>query len=401
MMRIAYLCVLVASVLLGGCRDNPNYCEDHLNKDCRSEPLCDSTDDCDAPSVCNTNTRSCVECTADEAQACIGDKPTCGNDNKCRGCEAHNECTASSNVCLPSGQCANELDVAYVAPAAQGGTDNDQCTRATPCTKVSEALARRRDYVKFTGETDEGGTTTINNQNVTLLADPGAKLIRTSNGLHVAITGSSQVEIYDLEISGGSGNQGIGISLPAGNTATLTLDRVTIIGNAGGGVSISGAQFEITNSIIVKNGGVGSSFGGVDVDDIVNAGLHRLDFNTIAENTGPGSANTGINCGTVFAPLVFSNNIVYANIVTGSGRQVGGSANCVMDFSDVGPDASAGANNINVDPLFVRPTDNDFHLMPNSPAKDAADPSATLDRDIDGDARPQGDRRDMGADEVR
>jgi hypothetical protein len=38
--------------------------------------------------------------------------------------------------------------------------------------------------------------------------------------------------------------------------------------------------------------------------------------------------------------------------------------------------------------------------MDNSPAKDAADPSASLVSDIDGDSRPQGPRRDMGADEV-
>lgn len=395
-MRITYLCVLVASVFLGGCRDNPNYCEDHLNKDCRSEPLCDSTDDCDAPSVCNTSTRSCVECTPGEAQACIGDKPTCGIDNKCRACELHSECMASSNVCLPSGQCANELDVAYVAPAAQGGSDNDQCTRDTPCTKVSEALARRRDYVKFTGETDEGGTTTINNQNVTLLADPGAKLIRTSNGVHVEITGSSQVAIYDLEIRGASGNQGIGISVPTGNTATLTLSRVRILENTGGGVSISGAQFDISNSIVAKNGAPSAPFGGVFITQ-ANAGMRRFEFNTITQNQATVSITPGLLCSAIATRLDLANSIVYGN---GTGAQVEG-ANCSWSYSDIGPTTAPGTENINMDPMFVNATEDNFHLMPTSPAKDAADPSATLDRDIDGDARPQGDRRDMGADEVK
>lgn len=44
--------------------------------------------------------------------------------------------------------------------------------------------------------------------------------------------------------------------------------------------------------------------------------------------------------------------------------------------------------------------DTSHHLKTASPVKDLADPSATLPVDIDGDTRPQGPRRDMGADEI-
>ena len=74
---------------------------------------------------------------------------------------------------------------------------------------------------------------------------------------------------------------------------------------------------------------------------------------------------------------------------------------CSASYSDVGPDASPGVSNINMDPLFVNLLQNDFHLMNTSPAKDLADPLATLANDIDGDTRPQGVERDMGADEVK
>jgi hypothetical protein len=322
-------------------------------------------------------------------------------------------------TCLPTGACGTDADVAYVDPS---GTDNNACTLATPCLKVMKALATRRLFIKFHGVTNEA--VSINDQNVTLLADPGAKLTRTSNGLLLEIRGSSRVEIYDLEISGASGMNNPGISMPVGNTATLTLTRAvvtsnagggisasggaltvtqsTISSNAGGGISASGSQFDITNSFIVSNGGASAVFGGVTIDGIgVNAqGAHRIDFNTIAANLGPAGVNLGIACGTVLTPLTFTNNIIYANIVSGGGKQIAG-MNCSTAYSDIGPDAASGTGNINADPMFVNPALSNFHLMSGSPAKDAADPAATLSVDFDGDGRPQGAQRDIGADEVK
>jgi hypothetical protein len=49
----------------------------------------------------------------------------------------------------------------------------------------------------------------------------------------------------------------------------------------------------------------------------------------------------------------------------------------------------------------VRSVQRDFHLMGTLPAKDAANPAATLVDDTDGDVRPQGLRRDIGADEIK
>jgi hypothetical protein len=46
----------------------------------------------------------------------------------------------------------------------------------------------------------------------------------------------------------------------------------------------------------------------------------------------------------------------------------------------------------------VNPANNDFHLGPNSPARDAVDAGPTLD--FEGDPRPRGDRFDLGADEA-
>ena len=50
---------------------------------------------------------------------------------------------------------------------------------------------------------------------------------------------------------------------------------------------------------------------------------------------------------------------------------------------------------------FVDAIRDDFHLQPTSPLRDAADPAATLATDVDGEIRPQGPGRDLGADEIK
>jgi hypothetical protein len=285
-----------------------------------------------------------------------------------------------------------------------------------------------RPFVKIaSGTIADSQTTTIDGKAVTIFADPGAKLSTTTPGVILRVqSNNADVRIFDLEITGATGAGNAAISIPNGGNPRLTLTSVRIDGNqgvglsaaggivvlsrcavtanAGGGVAISGAQFDITNSVIALNGGSSSLFGGVDISQTPNtAGIYRLDFTTITANLGQPTipVNTGINCSSIGKMLVFDSNIVYGNAVNGGGQQVGGSALCSMSYSDVGPDPTTGTNNINMPPMFANAAQGDFHLANASPAKDAANPAATLDVDIDGDSRPQGARRDMGADEVR
>jgi len=57
-----------------------------------------------------------------------------------------------------------------------------------------------------------------------------------------------------------------------------------------------------------------------------------------------------------------------------------------------------GTHNISLDPLFVDPADDDYHLRAGSPCIDAGT-DAGVTTDIDGDPRPIGVRVDIGADE--
>lgn len=423
--RTWIMLVLAVSIeLLAACK-NEQHCVGNPHDDCRlgdAQTSCSSSEQCAAPTpACDIDLMACVQCTPAEAGACAGTTPVCGSDNMCVGCSKHADC--ASSACLPEGSCGSDSNVAYVAPT---GSDTSQCSKMAPCRTVAMALAMNRPYVKFVGTTDEA-VTVNSGRVVTFLAEPGAKLTRTSgSGAIVTVRDDgTSLSVYDLSISDAPNNpSGIGIVIPAAAGApavalaratvsnnpgggisvsggTLAVSQSTISGNQGGGISISNAQFDITNNVIAKNGGPSSLVGGIDFQQIPAAGTRRLEFNTIAANVGNATINSGVSCGTVVAPITFSSNIIFGNVVSGGGRQLGGSVNCLATYSDIGPDAILGTGNINVDPLFVNLLQSNFHLQSSSPVKDAADPAASLAVDIDGDTRPQGDGRDMGADEIR
>ncbi|MEJ7599244.1 MAG: choice-of-anchor Q domain-containing protein [Kofleriaceae bacterium] len=382
---------------------------------CTNNQTCEVT----ATPVCDVGSMTCVECLPNQADACSGTTPACGDDHECRGCVAHAEC-ASSGVCLPDGSCADEGAVAYVDP---GGTDNSNCTKATPCTKVDKALATTRPYLKLHGSIDEA-VTVDGGRVVTMLGDPAAQLTRSSGTgaiLTIRDDGTS-VSIFDLTIRDAPNSpSGFGIVVPtASGSPSVALNRVlltnnpaggitssggtlkvtqsTISDNPGGGLSITTTQFDLTNNLIAGNGGPSTAFGGVLINQ-TSSGMRTFDFNTVTNNAAAAGSSTGVVCSLVTQAVTFSNNIIYENQTGGGRTQVGGN-NCAWTYSDIGPDTVTGMGNMNLDPMFVNPADNNFHLQPGSPAKDAADPSATLATDIDEDARPVGSARDMGSDEI-
>ena len=443
----AGLFVLVALLLAGCARKDPYYCPGRNHNDNCAEPPeptpCTSNDQCAEPTgVCDvTGSMTCVQCTPDQPGACTGATPACGEDRTCRACQAHPECPAS-DACLPDGSCVDPAQIAYVKPPSLGGTDNPSCTLAMPCTKVASALATGRPYVKLAGTNDEGGTVSIDSRNVILLAERDAKLVRTSNGLHVEVKGTSQVEIYDLEISGATGAQGFGISMPTGNTATLTLRRVKVSDNAGGGIVANGGTLTISQSTISGNQGRGISsdagtltisqstisenqgggismmngtfgivgnvffangtqtgtLGGISISTTQNV-PNRLEFNSFNSNQTQLGIGSAIHC--IAGSFTARNNIMSGNGTLTNMEQVGGT--CAHTYSIVRPGMlPSGVGNSSADPLFVNTTTGDLHLSPGSPALGAADPNSDLtgpaERDIDGGVRTS--PADIGADEV-
>jgi hypothetical protein len=415
-------------------------CTDGAACGCRIDMDCTGA----AAMVCDvTGTQTCVQCIApDQASACTGTAPVCGDDHACHACALHAECS-DSNTCLPDGSCAAESDIAYVSAA--GAASND-CSQNSPCT-LAAALTTSKPYVKIAaGKLDEQVSV---NRNVTILAEPLAVLSSTQPGILLKVEGSSQLEIYDLEISGASGaNPAISIQagkvtltrakvamnesdgIVVGSTATLIVRQSTIAGNgrvgiygdakvvqsiisnnanfgilAGNGgnvtvmqstVSENGAGgiytdvgvFDITNNFIYRNGLQGITGGGVYIGADSSGG--RLEFNTIVDNRGSTAtydAFGGVSCGVTISA---ANNIIARNRRDSMPSQAG----CASTTSKVQDDL-AGLN-------FESPDASpySYKLRDGSSAIDQATTASDITVDYFGTTRPKRTGKDVGAHEL-
>jgi hypothetical protein len=187
-------------------------------------------------------------------------------------------------------------------------------------------------------------------------------------------------------------NQDLGVEQSGGS---LAVTRSLVRGNRSGGLLVTRATFDIENDMFVENGGPSSAIGGATITLGTPIG-NAFAFNTVAQNQAAAGTTSGVVCTSFATPVAMTSSIVFGN---GAGVQVEGN-NCVWTYSDIGPTPVPGTGNLSSDPLFVDPAHGDFHLQAASPVRDAADPAATLAVDLDGDPRPQGARRDMGADEI-
>jgi hypothetical protein len=408
---ILWLAVAVASNAAVGCK-NPRYCPGNPNDDCQQDAGgCADDHGCTAPAVCDiSGSHMCVQCTLVEAAACVGTTPVCVG-TQCQGCTAHAQCI-TSNACLPDGSCADPGQVAYVS---EMGTDNAECSLTMPCTKLTAALATMRPYVKLHGMLSD--MVSIVDRNVTILADPGAKLMPSTIGLLLEVKGSSHASISDLEVTGAGTTSGFGISLPAGNTATLelrhtkitsntaggismaggtlTISQSIISNNPGGGIAISGGTFAIVGNVFLGNGSSISTTGGVSISTTQSA-ANRLEFNSFNQNASQNGIGAAVDCKA--GMFMARNNILSGNGTLMNMEQVGGT--CSHAYSIVQPGTvPTGPGNTAADPRFASPASGDLHLKPMSPAIGAADPASDLTglaaRDIDGDLRAK--PADIGA----
>jgi hypothetical protein len=437
------------ALALLACRQlDPAFCANHPEDlDCIGRTgigagidagLCTQDEQCtNSTPVCDITRSMCVPCMQGKVGACGGVTPVCGVDEACHPCTMDAEC--ASQICLPDGSCASPIDVLYVSPT---GSPLATCMPDDHCS-LPRALALI-DGTKSTIRLDPAHYNLL--ATVTLSSDlhlvgRGAILDRNApdSGPVLNIAPGTHISIDYVTVTGGDGDGGDGIDCA---NATLALREVTIQGNAGSAISgsrcqlmVSHAQllnnqvygiatsasdlvlvrslvagnanvglhldvttYDIENNVIVKNGGP-NGLGGVFITGIGGSvGRRVFAFNTVSQNQGPFGNVSGVMCDpSIGVPLAMASNIVVNNA---GPSQVTGVA-CTWTYSDIAPGPVSGTGNLSSDPLFVDPVHNNFHLQLASPVRDAADPAATLAVDIDGDARPQGGGRDMGADEIK
>lgn len=408
-----------ALALIGCTKTSEKYCglhpEDAENcGDGSGSPTCDIDGDCAATAatgVCEVGDGVCVQCLPEAGRdiACAGTTPIC-DGTSCRGCSADTEC--ATNVCVAGGRCAAADEVAYVAVAGSGS----DCTQSAPCGELREAERTERTFIKITGDVMVNDKASFLTGDRVIHGD-GARLtvIGGTTMIEIGDPGTS-LEIRDLEMTTTAGSEKpvINVLRPG---ATLTLDNVVIHDASGNAVestvdtlvtirrsiiarnastspalNLENGQYHITNTIIVGNGTGTAAVGAARLAP--TGAIAVFSFNTVADNDGaiPSGIRTAVSC----EMSTVDNSIV-------SGGRIGLDCDPSYTLYDVG--VAAAPTNMNGSPTFQNETmvtaATYYRLTPASLGVNSADMNATLIDDIDGQPRPVGTSRDMGADEVQ
>lgn len=332
-----------------------------------------------------------------------------------------------SGFCFHGG-CAPEGTVLYVRPDGMDGAN--ACTSATaPCRTVAQALSlvpsaggspTNRRYIKLVaaGLYAESVSLAIDDKHAVVRGPAGEAEAVIAPADNVRIANNSNVTLEHLTLqrqnAGGiiCSNSVLtvdGVRVVDSSTTgiraepcELTVRASVIAHNAGGGVYAEAQRVVLVNNVIVDNGGILSSFGGIRVSGLLQGSV--VQSNTLVGNRAATGQVDGIDCNAV--SLQLRNNIVFG----ASGRsRVGG--NCAHDHTLYGPDDPDGrlgtTNGNRAIPddaafRFVATARDDYHIGAGSVANGAGTTTglaAEALTDLDGEARPRG-ACDVGADEV-
>lgn len=410
--RILIALAVLAS--LAGCEKRSTlYCE----KNPEDLANCDAPPDAPPPMMCADNASCTTEarpfCQLD-SHVCVGclSNADCTDPTKlncdplsytCQGCVKHSDCP--SNACLPGGICGDNGNVVYVD--ADTGLDTDDGTKEKPVKTWAAALklvSSTRKYMKVSGI--ETKSVLIDTKNVTILAAPGAKLVGSADPALKIV--KSSVKVIDLEVECLAAPAMTGVRSEMMSSTTLehvyvhgcakigvdatekflSVSRSNIESNGAGIVMAANkVDFVVTNNFVVHNG----PDGGVVLSALVPT--NRFEFNTVADNTSDtATRGAGITCPVSLTDsYTVPNSLLIAN--TGGGGPVFGSCTTTGSAMD-GDDTPYAFKSAMTAPY-------DYHLTMTSIAIDASTIPTVVADDIDGELRPQGANRDLGADEYK
>jgi hypothetical protein len=338
-----------------------------------------------------------------------------------------------------AGACIAESGILY---ASSGGADTSPCSKAVPCSVNQAFMLARAAAVPpivrlLPGTYVEGlgfqQSTSLPLKIVATGAMIGAPVgLSVTNGASVVVRGlsvsSSQTAIVcgasgqpearltfrDGQLTAASSSAGLvrveecvieisGSDLQMNaSTATGVLmttngrfggDRLRIRASADGALGIGGLgsrmSLGLTNSLLDH---VGLLFQATDSTD--PGSYAAFGYNTFVLQSGNTVGCSG-GFGSAHRTMIFDNNIVSgANVVDVVETNL-----CLVRSNVLFP-STGRPNNATAAPLFQDETNHDFHLMPGSPAVDAATATTTfpgVSADLEGVMRPQGAKADVGA----
>jgi len=273
--------------------------------------------------------------------------------------------------------------------------------------KISGTHTVSGNLVYDTGEdgiyAHDGTATVVNNT----VHDIGGDGIRTADGATVSIYGNTIYSASDdcIEASGDtvlvannfiSGCKDHGIKAQGANHTFINANQVYDANqdhNADtAGIDLDDAgTFTVTNNIVAD-----SSWASVFIETA--AGPHNFLYHNTLVGSATGQQGTGISVTVPGITIALVNNIVVSH---SAGIAVTPGATLIVSNTLLWGNGDAPiSGTLLLPPMFVAPAQQDYHLLPNSPAVDAGiDVGVT--RDVDGDHRPIGVLPDIGADEVR
>jgi hypothetical protein len=392
-------------------------CVDNQCIECREDAQCS-----DPTPACISN--QCLECR-DNSQ-CDGNRPIC-DGNACRACTANSEC--ASGACTDDGSCVASAEIVYAAPL---GSTSSNCSQTEPCTfaRALMLLGSRQTMVLSDGTFMTPCDHTLNGVvRVVGNASASSRIVSTGTRVNAVlrIGRGADVVLEDVTLTGGKDNTspvgGAGMSCVDGLNR-VRMRRVTLEENEGPGVFGLDCQLSLSDSRILSNGGHAFDVRGT-VGSIVS-----VERSVLAENFSGGNLTRG--------DFIVRNSFIMRNVTGVTLRPTLGSVfefNTVVDngtglacdqntddpavmltarnnvFARTGPNtlgAQCNATSSYVTPgiaglNFVSPDSRpfDYHIAVGSSAVDQATAGEEVLVDVDGEPRPAGAARDLGADELQ
>jgi hypothetical protein len=193
-----------------------------------------------------------------------------------------------------------------------------------------------------------------------------------------------------IEESRITGNSRRGVEAYDSGGGNLVIERSVIADNYTGGVFSDVSPLLIRNNLILRNSNLGEYFGAIRLN--TSGANSFITYNTIVGNRVNENYIGIIACGSA----VLSSNIIWGNEYPGDVDQtIMGCDNVRNNLSDSMLEGKP--QNYLGDPGFVSVDEDDYRLMPGSPAIDLGDPDLANLLDHAGNRRPQGEGPDIGA----